>query len=488
MEKRGFRAYPRTAALVAAALLVGAAAGGILTARTGHAVPVVTTVAAGRPLPAGSLEMGFAPVVAKVLPAVVNVSSTKIVRTTSDDSPFSDPFFRQFFGDQFNIPRERRESSLGSGVIVSPEGYILTNDHVVDGAGEVKVLLGDKRELPAKIVGADKRTDVAVLKVAASGLPVLPFGDSSSVRPGDIVLAVGNPFGLNQTVTMGIVSATGRGNLGIEQYEDFIQTDAAINPGNSGGALVNARGELIGINTAILSGGSGGNQGIGFAIPIAMAQHVMTQIIEHGRVTRGYLGVNIQQVTPPMAKAFGLKSAEGALVGDVAPGGPAAKAGIKVGDVVLAINGQPLSDSRALQLKVATMAPGTVARLKVLRNSGEIEIPVTLGEMPSDGSRSGRGQGSDSAMDGVSVETLTPDIANQIGVPPGTRGVVVDSVDDSSAAAGVGLRRGDVIEQVNRKPVANAAEYQRAVNAAGNQPVLLLVNRGGTTSFVMVEP
>ena len=284
-----------------------------------------------------SLNDGFSAVVAPLLPEVVNISSSKMVKETRGENPFEDdPTFRQFFGNPFGgggpggqgqgqgqgqTPRPQKEHSLGSGVIVSPDGYILTNNHVVDGATDITVSLKDKRELKAKVVGADPRTDIAVLKIPATGLPAVTLGESAKLRVGDIVLAVGDPFGIGETVTMGIVSATGRRALDIEgadSYEDFIQTDAAINPGNSGGALVNTRGELIGINTAIISnGGGGGNQGIGFAVPVDMARHIMEQILKTGKVTRGYLGVVIQGVTPDLAKAFGLPSAEGALVGDV---------------------------------------------------------------------------------------------------------------------------------------------------------------------------
>src|SRR5690242_7712052 len=271
---------------------------------------------------------GYSAVVKRVLPAVVNISSSRVSKMTSANGMENlDPFFRQFFGEdfgrQFNVPRERREKALGSGVIVSPEGYILTNNHVVDGASEVTVTLHDKREMKAQVIGTDPRTDIAVLRISGSNLPSVTLGDSSKVEVGDVVLAMGNPFGIGQTVTMGIVSATGKSGLGIEEVEDFIQTDAPINPGNSGGALVDDEGHLVGINTAILSGNSGGNQGIGFAVPINMARQVTDQIIEHGRVERAYLGILPQDVTPAMAKAFGVADTEGALVGDITADGPA---------------------------------------------------------------------------------------------------------------------------------------------------------------------
>src|SRR5580700_2595139 len=261
------------------------------------------------PIPLGSLENGFASILKPALPAVVNISSSKVVKPKSESGPFNDPFFRQFFGDQFGQqmrPRPEREQSLGSGVIVTPDGTIITNNHVIDGASDIKVFLSDNREFQAKLVGADPKTDVAVLRIDATGLPTLPLGDSTKLQVGDLVLAIGDPFGIGRTATMGIVSATGRGNLGIDGYEDLIQTDASINPGNSGGALIDLHGDLIGINTAIISGEGGGNQGIGFAIPVNMAHNVMDQIVEHGKVIRGYLGAAVQAVDSDMGKAFGL--------------------------------------------------------------------------------------------------------------------------------------------------------------------------------------
>src|SRR5262249_35782526 len=314
---------------------------------------------------------GYSAVVKRVLPAVVNISSTKVVKETAQELPHGiDPFFRQFFGEnfgqRFNVPQQRRQKALGSGVIVSPEGYILTNNHVVDGANEVIVTLHDKREMKARVIGTDPRTDIAVLKIDRSNFPALTLADSSKVEIGDVVLAIGNPFGVGQTVTAGIVSATGRGGLGIEQVEDFIQTDAPINPGNSGGALVDDEGHLIGINTAIIAGNSGGNQGIGFAVPINLARHDMDQIIAHGKVERGYLGILPQDVTPAMAKAFNAR-VEGALVGDVTANSPASRAGLQQGDIILAVNGEQVNDANQLRLKIGQINPTAKVDLKVLR-------------------------------------------------------------------------------------------------------------------------
>jgi serine protease Do len=304
---------------------------------------------------------------------------------------------------------------------------------------------------------------------------------------GDVVLAIGNPFGIGQTVTMGIVSATGRGNLGIEDYEDFIQTDAAINPGNSGGALINTRGELIGINTAILSNGAQGNQGIGFAVPINMARQVMEQILKTGKVTRGWLGIGIQPVTAAIAKAFGLNEPRGALVGDVTPDSPAARSGIAKGDIILEFNGQPIAESRHLQLKVAQTAPGTTVRLKLFRDGQPREVSVTLGELPTEQQRASEDNERDSTLDGVSVDEMTPHIARQLGLPAQTTGVVVVEVEPGSAAADAGLQRGDVIQAVNRRPVTNANEFERAIRQAGNDSVLLLINRGGRSFYAVIE-
>lgn len=459
-----------------------------------HSVAVITTPSQVRTASNEVSLPGFAPVVKRVLPAVVNISSSKVIRTSGAGpwSPFlNDPFFRRFFGDeferQFHGPRSEREQSLGSGVIISRDGYILTNNHVVADATEVKVALADKREMKARIVGTDPKTDIAFLKVDAKDLPALPLGDSSKVQVGDIVLAIGNPFGLGDTVTMGIVSATGRGNLGIEDYEDFIQTDAAINPGNSGGALINTNGELIGINTAIISG-SGGNQGIGFAIPSNMALQVVQEIEKHGRVVRGWLGVGIQEVTPAIAKAFGLTDTTGVLIREVSPDSPASRAGLQQGDVILELNGAQVTDPHTLSLQVAQLAPGSTAHLKIFRQGSVKDVSVALGEMAAETNGKTQANSYESALGGVSVEELRPDIKQSLQIPADTQGVVVSSVDPSSPAAAVGLRRGDVIQEVNRRSVRNVGEFDRAVRAIGRNPVLLLIDRGGTNFYIVVEP
>jgi serine protease Do len=430
--------------------------------------------------------------VKQVLPEVVNISTSKVVKTGfSGQMMPMDPFFRQFFGDnsggQFNTPRNpqaQRERSLGSGVIVSPEGYILTNNHVVEGATEILVTTSDKRQYKARVVGTDPKTDLAVLKVDATNLPAITIADSSKVQVGDYALAIGDPFGVGETVTMGIVSATGRTNLGIEDYEDFIQTDAPINPGNSGGALVNDRGELIGINTAILSHGSGGNEGVGFAIPTDLARNIMDQIVSNGKVTRAYMGAYIQGVSPELAKAFGAAAPRGALVGDVEPGSPAQKSGLEKGDIVVALDGKPITDSNQLRMSISMMAPGTTANLRVWRNGSEHDITVKLGELPTQNERaSAAPENPQGALEGVTVENVNDQTAQQLGLPANTQGVVVTDISPSSPVADSGLQQGDVIQEVNHQRVSNVNDFDRAMQRAGKSP-LLLVNRQGHTLFI----
>jgi Do/DeqQ family serine protease len=449
---------------------------------------------------AGPSRNSFAPVVKKVLPAVVNIQSSKMVKTGFSGDSQMEPFFRQFFGGdddgsgmpnmprQFRVPRqqEQRERGLGSGVVVSPNGYILTNNHVVDGASTVTVTLNNRHEYKARVVGTDPKTDIAVVKIDANELPTITIGDSDKAQIGDYALAVGNPFGVGQTVTMGIVSATGRANLGIEDYEDFIQTDAPINPGNSGGALVNDRGELIGINTAILANGSEGNQGIGFAVPINVARNVMDQIIKNGKVTRAYLGVMAQEVTPAIAKAFHDQDVRGALVGDVTPDSPASRAGLQKGDIILDINGQPVNNSAQLRMHISLMQPGATVNVRVLRDSAEKNFSVKLAEMPTDQAKVDKPENSpESNMQGISVEDVNARTARQLGLPASATGVVVTNVDPDSAAAESGLKRGDVIQEVNRQPVKNSADFERAIRSSKDQ-ALLLVNRQGNTLYIAV--
>jgi len=435
---------------------------------------------------------GYSAVVKRVVPAVVNISSSKIVKQVSMEMPEGlDPSMRQFFGNDSgqgsNVPQERREKALGSGVIVSPEGYILTNNHVVDGASQVTVTLHDKREFKARVVGTDPRTDIAVLKIEGSNFPALTLADSSKVQVGDVVLAIGDPFGVGQTVTSGIVSATGRGGLGIEQVEDFIQTDAPINPGNSGGALVDDEGHLIAINTAIISGNSGGNQGIGFAVPINMARHDMDEILAHGKVEHGYLGILPQDVTPDLAKAFH-SDTNGALVGDITADSPAAHSSLKQGDIIVAVNGQPIADANQLRSTIGMLDPKSTVHLKVMRSGAAQDVAITLGDFPSKDERASVDSNvSSESLKGVTVENLTPETAQELKLPATTKGVVVDKVNPASTAADAGLQPGDVIQQVNHQPVASVNEYAKAVGASKkDDPVLLLVDRNGSTMFLAV--
>ena len=492
---RTFQIRRSTAVLtVLIAVLAGGLAYSWMTNR--HQIPVFVANAHAASMERAGGITSFAPVVKKAMPAVVNISSSKVVKVNQgQQGMFNDPFFRQFFGGRMpQMPQSQREHSLGSGVVVSPDGYILTNNHVVEGATDVKVLFSDHRQIPAKVIGTDEPTDIAVLKVDRKDLPVLPLGESQHAEVGDVVLAIGNPFGLHQTVTMGIISAKGRAGLGIEKYEDFIQTDAAINPGNSGGALINSQGELIGINTAILSG-SGGNQGVGFAIPVDLARTIMNQILKNGKVTRGFIGILPQEITNDMAQAFGLPAGQrGVAVAEVEPNSPASSAGLKVGDVITAINGHEVDDANEFRLNVAGMAPGTHINLKVLRDGKTVNVPLTLAEntevtkgAPGE-SRGGPSGGQASALEGVQVQTLTPEMLQQMNAPTTLHGVIVTDVDENSQAAEAGLQQNDIITQVNRQNVTNAADFERLVKQGAGKPVLLLVNSGGNIHFMLVQP
>jgi serine protease Do len=423
-------------------------------------------------------------------PAVVNISTTSTVTVegTPTGDLSDDPFFKHFFGDQPGQPgqkRKYRSSALGSGVIVSENGYILTNNHLVTGAEEIKVILYDKREFKGKIIGTDPRTDLAVIKINAKGLPTLNVGESGNLKTGDIVLAIGNPFGLNQTITMGIVSAVGRSNIGLADFENFIQTDAAINPGNSGGALVNSRGELVGINTAIFST-SGGYMGIGFAIPSDMAKTVMDSIIEHGKVIRAYMGVSVQNITPELAKTLGITgTTAGALISDVEGGGPADKAGLKRGDVVVSFAGKTVSDAATLRNLATATPPGAVVDVKIIRNGKEKILSVTLIEYKEN--TIARKAEYNNALKGVMVADITSSIRNNLSLPDNLRGVIVSSVSSDSPAQGL-LQPSDIIQEVNRKPAHTVRDFDQIVSKIGKEDtVLLLIYRNGGSIYLTLQ-
>jgi serine protease Do len=456
-------------------------------------VPMDETLVGRDTLPTGS----YAPIVKKVVPGVVKIETTATMgKTEMQQFPgFDDPFWQHFFGDQFGrmFPHNQLGPQimhgLGSGVIITKDGYILTNNHVVDGAKDVKVTLEDGHEYTAKVIGRDPKTDLAVVKIDAKDLPVVPMADSDKVEVGDVVLAIGNPFGVGQTVTKGIVSAKDRGHVGIEAYEDFIQTDAAINPGNSGGALVDIKGRLIGINTAILSR-SGGSQGVGFAIPSDIARNVMESLIKNGHVTRGYLGVMIQNITPALADEFNLKDTKGALIGDVTEDSPAAKAGFKPGDVIVEFNGKNVSDSRHLQLTVADTRPGSTVPVEILRNGDKKTIHVTVKQMPgTEQLAENNSQGNDETgtLNGVGVSDIDQQARQQFNIPKDVNGAVVTQVDPDSAAADAGLKPGAVIEDINHHPVQNADDAVKLTENATNKRTLLRVWDNGGSHYMVVD-
>ena len=492
------RSFLRSGAMV---LGLGLASAGAYTAMpplTNVEAAPVHSVAAAAPVsgPGRVVTEGFADVVAKVTPAVVTirVESKATPQMTQfpqfpEGSPFGDLFGQRGRGGrQMPLPPQR---GLGSGVIVSQDGYILTNNHVVHGADVIKVVLNDRREFTAKVVGTDPQSDLAVVKIDAKDLPAVTFADSSNVEVGDRVLALGNPFGLGQTVTSGMVSALGRATLGLE-YQDFIQTDAAINPGNSGGALVDVKGRLVGINTAILSR-SGGFQGIGFAIPSDLARSVMKQLVSSGKVVRGYLGVQIQDIDPELADAFKLQDRSGAIVAEGVPGAPAAKAGLKSGDVITEFDGEKVVDGRRLKLAVAEVRPGKDVTVKVLREGKPVEIKVAVGELPGKGasaSRSDSGQldSDEGTLNGVGVGDLDPQMRREFDIPSKVQGVLVTEVEPSSKAAEAGLQPGDVIQEINQQTVRTADDAIRMTeNPESKKTLLRIWSRGGTRYLVVDE-
>ncbi|MEO8573682.1 MAG: DegQ family serine endoprotease [Pyrinomonadaceae bacterium] len=474
----------------------------------GNELPATAEPAAPpTPLVVDGVRTSYADVVEKTSPAVVRIEAESHSRRTSDQQPQVNPFGDDDFFRQLPVPRQpaqpRLERGLGSGVIVSADGTILTNNHVVEGAEKITVLLSDNKSFDAKLVGSDKASDLAVLKIEAQNMPFLSLGNSDTVRVGDIVLAIGNPLGIGQTVTAGIISAKGR-RTGLsyannnDTFEDFLQTDAPINRGNSGGALVNLNGELIGINSQILSGGpSGGNIGIGFSIPSNMAKSVMEQLLRDGRVRRGMLGIGIQNLSEDTAQALGLKEISGVLVSDVRKGSAAEKAGFKRTDVITAINGEKIEDSNVLRNKVAGTLPGSEIRVTVLRDGNSHELTATLDEFEMPGNKSG-GEGesggvspekqSDTGKLGLTLQPVTPQIAKQFGMNGEPEGMIVTAIDADGSAAEAGIARGDIILEINRQPVSSSDAVQSALQSAGGKPVLLLISRRGQSIYLTVKP
>ena len=471
-------------------LLAASAAGALLVA-VGFAARPAPIVYAGTPASALAAPVpatsGYADVVAKVAPSIVTVYSERIARPAS--LPFGrgelPPMLRQFGFPE--SPEPRRQGGLGSGVIVSSDGTILTNNHVVDGAVRVKVELADKRTFTAKVVGTDAPSDLAVLKLDEQGLPALAFGSSDALRVGDVVLAFGNPLGVGQTVTMGIVSAKGRATgVGEGSFEDFLQTDASINQGNSGGALVNTKGELVGINSQIVSP-SGGNIGIGFSIPSRMAETVMTQLVSGGKVHRGQLGVTIQGVSADMAASLGLDRVQGAVVSSVVKGSPADKGGVERGDVIVSVNGEAFSDGNALRNRIAATPPGTAVTLGLVRDGKATTARVQLGELRSARAEAEPSEAPEGGKLGLSLEPMSPERAKELGLDF-EQGLLVAEVAPTGPAADAGLQPGDVIQEVNRKPVSSVAGLKAAVKSSGARPALVLVSRKGESLFLTIEP
>jgi serine protease Do len=484
-----------------AILLVGFAAWACSSAD--KAAPADRTAVAAAPVDQSGqqliteLSRAFEQAAATVSPSVVPIYAESVVKVPGmtglpDDALrqfFGDDFFKRFFGQ---APAQKQiQRSLGSGVIVSKDGFILTNNHVVSGAQKLTVILGDKKTYPAKVVGTDPQSDVAVIRIDASGLPVATLGSSADVKVGEWVIAVGNPFALLHTVTHGIISAKGRSSVENSAYEDFLQTDAPINPGNSGGALADLDGNVIGINTAIASP-SGGNVGLGFAIPIDMAKSVMEQLIAKGKVSRGFLGLTPQDIDQDLAKALKLSSTSGVLISEVVPGSPADRGGIKAGDVIIAFNGTKVEDSNQFRRLVAQAGPGSTAAVTVLRDGQTTDLKVTLTERPSEtGAKAAPEKESPepkpSSKLGLTVQTLTPDIAQQLGYKRSETGVVISEVAPASAADEAGLQSGDVIKEVNRVRVQTVEQFEREVGGfKSGDAVALLVKRGGVTVFVAI--
>ena len=438
----------------------------------------------------------FVNVVKKAKPAVVNI---KVEKTTTrnfqggqiPEEMFNNPFFEQFFGPQFRQyqqkPQEYIQRGQGSGFIISKDGFILTNNHVVEGADSIKVTLSDDRDFDAKVIGTDPQTDVALIKIEdPENLPVLPLGDSANLEAGEWVIAIGNPFGLNQTVTVGVVSATGRSSVGISEYENFIQTDAAINPGNSGGPLINGRGEVVGINTALFSR-TGGYMGIGFAIPINMAKSIEEQLHKEGKVTRGWLGVVIQNIDKNLAESFGLKKVQGILISEVQKDSPASAAGLQQGDVIIRLNGVELLDVSDLRNRVALLKPGSKAMVEIIRSGREKKVQVSIGEQPSNFSKSGSGSNKGDSLEqyGLILQELTPELAKKFEYAEDS-GVIISDVASGSPAEAAGLKPGQLVEEVNREKVGSLKELDKILKKSRSDKVLLRIRAGNYSTYVVL--
>ena len=459
---------------------------------------VVLSTLLAASLAAGTIHFQNAPTAERVMPGqgkilsynqaiahasrcVVNISAKKRVRQNMP-SAMMDPFFRRFFNMPFGaMPREKIQRALGSGVIVSKDGYIVTNNHVVEGADEVRVTIpGQSKEYTAKIVGTDPKTDIAVIKIDAHRLPVIRLGDSSTLKPGDLVFAIGNPFGVGESVSQGIISALGKDSVGINQYENFIQTDAAINPGNSGGALVDSRGVLIGVNSAIISR-SGANNGIGFAIPVNMVKRVATQLIEHGKVEYGYLGVSISNLTPELRKVY--KHDYGALILDVEKEAPARKAGLKRGDLIVEVDGKKVEDASALKNMIGALPPGKKVVLTVERDKKNIKVDVKLAKFPDSSLDSRTGA---ATIEGLTARDLTPQLRRKLGIPDEIEGVMVDGVETESAADKAGFMPGDIIIQIEDMTIKNVDDLEKAMRRyKGKKRVY--INRRGMIRILVVD-
>jgi serine protease Do len=464
--------------------------------------PIIRPVATAPQLPmAGGSGKNFVEIAKSVKPAVVNIAATRSGKPgeSPHGAPLDDPFFRKFFGDEFfkrdrDAPqREPKERGQGSGVIVEANGLIVTNNHVVNKADEIRVFLSDKREFKGKLIGTDAKTDIAIVKIEATGLQTIPWADSDQLEVGEFVLAVGSPFGLTQTVTMGIVSAVGRASMGIAEYEDFIQTDAAINPGNSGGALVNVRGELVGINTAIFSQ-SGGNMGIGFAVPSNLSRAVMDQLVRTGKVVRGWLGVAIQDLTPELATQFGITDTKGVLVSDVMEDSPAKKAGFERADVIIEYDGKSMDSPTHLRNAVAQTPIGKKVSVKLIRDKKPKTIEVAIVEQPKSLGQPSSEESRESAvptglLSDLDVRELNEELTARYGLKATERGVVVVRVKSGSTAEEMGVREGDIILEVNRKAVGSLKSYEQAASGlAKGQAVLLLLKRKGQTIYLTLRP